>query len=310
MKPSIVFMGTPQIAADVLEALVQAGYNITLAVTQPDRPVGRKGRLTPCAVKEKALEYGIELFQPERIRTDYQKLLDVHPDLIVTCAYGQIVPQAVLDAPVHGCVNLHGSRLPAYRGAAPIQRAVMDGLTQSAMALMKMEAGLDTGPVAAIEPVAIEPGDTSSDVFEKMGQAAGKLICRHIDALLDDSIEFIPQDDAKATYAAKISKAEEHLDLSQKDETLYNAMRGLARDPGGFVLVDGKKLKLLSVRYRKGAATPGKGVFGKEGKKQLIMGGDEGIFYLDEVQLEGKSAMKSADFVNGAGRSFPGKKGE
>lgn len=256
MNDKIIFMGTPQIAADVLQALLDAGANVVLAVTQPDRKSGRKSQLHSCEVKQLALEHDIPVFQPQKIRTDYKPILDADAALIVTCAYGQIVPQPVLDAPKKGCVNLHGSILPEYRGAAPIQRAVWDGKKRSGMSLMQMEAGMDTGPVAAIEPVEIRMEDTSSSVFEKMGQAAGKLIADHLDALLAGSLEFKKQDETKATYAAKISPEEEKIDLSRPDEQILNQIRALAKDPGGYVLAGGKKLKLLAVRYMPGQ-TPG-----------------------------------------------------
>ena len=309
MNDKIIFMGTPQIAADVLQALLDAGANVVLAVTQPDRKSGRKSQLHSCEVKQLALEHDIPVFQPQKIWTDYKPILDADAALIVTCAYGQIVPQPVLDAPKKGCVNLHGSILPEYRGAAPIQRAVWDGKKRSGMSLMQMEAGMDTGPVAAIEPVEIRMEDTSSSVFEKMGQAAGKLIADHLDALLAGSLEFKKQDETKATYAAKISPEEEKIDLSRPDEQILNQIRALAKDPGGYVLAGGKKLKLLAVRYMPGQ-TPGIGVFCLPAKKQFAMGGHEGLFLIDELQPEGKPVMKAADFANGKGRSLNGKKAE
>lgn len=307
MNSRIIFMGTPQIAADVLQALIDAKANVTLVITQPDRKVGRKGTLQACPTKQLAQEHNIPVFQPEKIRNDYQPVIDADADLIVTCAYGQIVPQAVLDAPKYGCVNLHGSLLPEYRGAAPIQRAIYDGRKVSGMSLMKMEAGMDTGPVAAMAEIEITDADNTTSLFEKMGKTAGELVVQHLDALLDGTLEFTAQDESKATYAAKISKEEEQLDLNMSDEQLFNTIRALSYTPGGYIMADHKKLKLLSVRYLPGE-TPGIGVFFAPSKKQFAMGGHEGIFLLDEVQPEGKSVMKSADFVNGKGRSLINKK--
>lgn len=307
MDSRIIFMGTPQIAADVLSALLEAGANVVLAVTQPDKKAGRKNQLHACEVKRLAEKHGIPLFQPAKIKQEYQPILDADADLIVTCAYGQIVPQAVLDAPKHGCVNLHGSLLPEYRGAAPIQRAIYDGKTVSGMSLMQMEAGMDTGPVADTYEIELAADETSSTLFAKMGQAAGKLLVRNLDALLNGSANFKQQEAEKATYAAKISKEDEQIDLSKDDHTIDCQIRALASVPGGYVKTDAGKLKLLAVRYQKGE-TPGIGVFFKEGKKQFGMGGHEGVFYLDEVQPEGKNPMKSADFVNGKGRALIGKK--
>lgn len=309
MNDRIIFMGTPQIAADVLQALIDQNANVVLAVTQPDRKAGRKGQLQACEVKKLALAHSIPVFQPERIRKDFQPIVDANAALIVTCAYGQIVPQEVLEAPTQGCVNLHGSLLPQYRGAAPIQRAIWDGRSRSGMSLMKMEAGMDTGPVAALWPIEISPEDTSSTLFEKMGEAAGKLIIENLEGLLEGKLDFVPQDEAKATYAAKIGRDEEKIDLTRSDQEILNQIRALAKEPGGYVLAQGKKLKLLSVRYQPGQ-TPGIGVFVLPSKKQFAMGGHEGLFLIDELQPEGKPAMKSADFANGKGRSLVNKKAE
>lgn len=303
MNKRIIFMGTAQIAADVLQALLDADANIVLVVTQPDRRAGRKGQMQECEVKQLANQYNLPVFQPEKIRTDYQPIIDADADLIVTCAYGQIVPCEVLDAPKMGCVNLHGSLLPCYRGAAPIQRALWDGLSKTGMTLMRMEAGMDTGAIADTWEVDIDPCETSSSLFAKMGEAAGKLIVKDLDALLDGTLEFTEQKECEATYAAKILPCDEKINLDNCDCKIFCQIRSLSREPGGYVMADGKKLKLLEVRYVPGE-TPGIGVFVKQGKKQFAMGGHEGLFLLDEVQLEGKPAMKSADFVNGKGRSL------
>lgn len=300
-------MGTPQIAATVLEHLLQANANVVLAVTQPDKKVGRKGLVQACEVKKLAQAHGIPVFQPTKIRNDYQPILEAEADLIITCAYGQIVPQPVLDAPKQGCVNLHGSLLPKYRGAAPIQRAIWQGEAISGMSLMRMEAGMDTGGVAAMATLNLEPNETTTSLFDKMGHLAGNLIVENLDALLAGGLEFIAQDETQASYAPKISKEEEEIDLLQNDAQIDRQIRALATTPGGYVPTSIGKLKILSVRYQPGP-TPGLGVFGKQGKKQFFMGGHEGLFLLDEVQPEGKNPMKSADFVNGKGRSLLGQK--
>lgn len=307
MENRIIFMGTPQIAADVLQALIDDKANIVLVVTQPDRKVGRKGILQPCEVKQLALEHGLPVFSPEKISKDYKPIEDCHADLIVTCAYGQIVPEGVLNAPKQGCVNLHGSLLPLYRGAAPIQRAIWDGCPKTGMCLMLMEEGMDTGPVADSIEIPIDSCETSTTLFKKMGEAAGKLIVKNLPALLKGELVFQKQDACKAMYAQKILPEDEKVDLSRDDRQICCQIRALSREPGAYVIADGKKLKILEVRYEPGE-TPGIGVFTKKGKKQFAMGGHEGLFLLDEVQLEGKPAMKSADFLNGKGRSLLDKK--
>lgn len=307
LNSKIIFMGTPKIAATVLEYLLQANANVVLVVTQPDKKAGRKGQLQQCEVKELALKHHIPIFQPEKIKQDYDPIVKADADLIVTCAYGQIVPAAVLEAAKMGCVNLHGSLLPKYRGAAPIQRAIWHGESQSGMSLMRMDIGMDTGPVAAMATLDLDEKETTTSLFEKMGHLAGNLLVENLENLLAGNLEFIQQEESQVSYAAKISKEEEQIDLSQDDKQIDRQIRALSKIPGGYVLTPIGKLKLLSVRYQPGE-TPGIGIFEKQGKKQMVMGGHKGIFLLDEVQPEGKSAMKSADFVNGKGRSLLGQK--
>ncbi len=305
MEKTIAFMGTPQIAADVLQSLIDAGANISLVITQPDRPVGRKKKLTPSPVKELALKYGIPVFQPERIKKDYSVLEQAKPDLVVTCAYGQIVPQAVLDIPTYGCVNLHGSLLPEYRGAAPIQRAIWDGKKESGMSLMQMEKGMDTGGVMDVEKITIDPSDNTTTLFEKMGKAAGRLIVRNLDALLEGEGHFEQQDPEKATYASMISADEEKINFDLDDEQIVNQIRALSLEPGAYGLIGGKKLKILDAEYIPGS-TAGKGKLLKEGRKAMSLSLSEGRLLLKRVQLEGKPAMDIAQFVNGAGQHLDG----
>lgn len=304
----IIYMGTPQIAADVLKTLLDAGTPVSLVVTQPDRKVGRKQEIVYSPVKQLALDHDIPVFQPERIRRDFKRIQDEQADAIITCAYGQIVPEEVLEAPRHGCVNLHGSLLPEYRGAAPIQRAIWDGKTESGMALMKMEKGMDTGGVADVETIEITPDLTSDELFIQMGQAAGRLMLRNLEHLLEGKLEFQEQDESKATYAAMIAKEDEKIDFTKSDSEIYNQIRALSKTPGAWCIANGRKMKILACRYvpyaegEKGE----KQVFKKEGKKSLSLGLQDGKLILDEVQPEGKPAMKTAQFINGAGRNLPG----
>lgn len=309
MKEKIIFMGTPDIAASVMQRMLDAGINITLAVTQPDKKVGRKQVVQPSAVKALAQTYGIDVFQPVSIKKDYQRILDEDADLIVTIAYGQIVPQAVLDAPHITCVNLHGSLLPEYRGAAPIQRAIWDGNVISGMSLMEMEAGMDTGGVLDTMEVVIEPDDNSTTLFEKMGDAAGELIVKNMDLLLSGEARFIAQDHEKATYAPMISKEEEKIDFSKDDQQIVNQIRALALQPGAYGLVSGKKLKILEGQYVPGEPQQLQ-VLEAEGKKGMSIGLHNGKYVLHKVQMEGKPVMNIKDFMNGQGRNMIGKKVE
>lgn len=305
-KKRIIFMGTPDIAADVLKALINTNTEIVLAVTQPDKKTGRKQVLTPSPVKALAQAHDIPVFQPARIREDYQPVIDAKADLIVTCAYGQIVPDEVLGAASCGAVNLHGSLLPVYRGGAPIQRAIWDGLTESGMTLMRMASRMDAGPVLAVKKVVIEPEDNAGTIFAKMGAAAGELITEQLDTLLSGTACFAEQDESMATYAPVIKKEEEKLDLSQPDEKVLNQIRALTPVPGPYVIAHGKKLKILKAHLEPSdpADDAHLHLFVSSHKKHLAIQLARHLLVLEKVQLQGKPAMDTDQFMNGQGRSF------
>lgn len=306
-KNQVLFMGTPQIAADVLQAMLDAKIEVAMVITQPDKRVGRKHVLQYSPVKELAIQYGIPCFQPYKIKEDFQPILDQHPDLIVTCAYGQIVPDEVLMAPTYGCVNLHGSLLPKYRGGAPIQRAVWDGETISGMSLMKMVSGLDAGPVFDTQMIEIQPEDTSTTIFEKMGKAAGQLLIKDFDRICSEHATYIKQDESQVTYAPIITKAEEHLDFHQEDTRIINQIRALSDHPGAYIYVVKKKLKLFQPTYKKGGAVHPLGTILGLQDDQYAIALHEGILLCGVCQMEGKPQMKAKDFYNGQGRNLVGK---
>ncbi|MDD7282131.1 methionyl-tRNA formyltransferase [Floccifex sp.] len=304
-KIRCIFMGTPQIAATILENMLQANIEVGLVVTQPDKKKGRKQNLVFSEVKEVAVQHGIEVFQPVRIKEDYQTILDYKPDIIVTCAYGQIVPKVILDAPVYGAVNLHGSLLPALRGGAPIQRAIWNGDSVSGMTLMKMAPKMDAGPILDVEKVEILDEDNSSSVFEKMAQAASILLLRNWDKLVTGQAYFVEQDENLATYAPVISKSEEHIDLNQDDVHIFNQIRALSNEPGAYFIVKNKKFKVLKARYMQSQVLNPMTFAG------LVNDGfglylNEGILLIDQCQMEGKPVLNAKDFYNGMGRNLVG----
>lgn len=301
----VIFMGTPQIAATVLENLLTCDVIVDLVVTQPDKKIGRKQTIQYSPVKELALEHGIEVFQPVKIKQEFEFLYNYQPDLIVTCAYGQIVPKEVLDLPKQGCVNLHGSLLPKYRGGAPIQRAIWDGLTVSGMTLMKMDVKMDAGAIYKQLEIPILPEDNMTSMFEKMGDGAGELLKANIESLLDGSACFVEQDESQVTYAPIITKAEEHIDFNQDDAHIVNQIRALSQQPGAYVIVKKKKLKILEASYEKKAVQEC-GTFEAVGKKNMDMHLHEGVLHIQSCQMEGKPVMAISDFMNGQGRSLVG----
>ncbi len=299
----VIFMGTPPIAAKVLQALIDSDVIIDLVVTQPDKKTGRKQTLTPSAVKQLAQQHDLRVFQPAKIKEDHNEILEYPCDLIVTCAYGQIVPTSILEHPKYGCVNLHGSLLPKYRGGAPIQRAIMNGDKQSGMTLMKMVQKMDAGPVMAESVIDIEPADNSTTLFEKMGDHAAILLKEHLETLLSGQAIFVEQDEKEATFAPIIKREEEHIDLSQTDQQIIDHIRGLSLDPGAYVLAKNKKLKIFEYEYIPCENTT-LGLFSQPNKKSLCLELHDGKLNILSCQYEGKPKMAGKDFVNGQGRSL------
>lgn len=296
-------MGTPSIAAKVLQALIDSNVIIDLVVTQPDKKTGRKQTLTPSAVKQLAQQHDLRVFQPAKIKKDHEEILNCPCDLIVTCAYGQIVPTSILEHPKYGCINLHGSLLPKYRGGAPIQRAIMNGETKSGMTLMKMVQKMDAGPVMAESVIDIDPADNSTTLFEKMGDHAATLLKEHLETILNGQAVFIEQNETEATFAPIIKREEEHIDLNQSDSQIINHIRGLSLDPGAYVLAKNKKLKIFEYEYIPCENTI-LGLFSQPNKKSLCLELHNGKLNILSCQYEGKPKMAGKDFVNGQGRSL------
>ncbi|MCF0106425.1 MAG: methionyl-tRNA formyltransferase [Holdemanella sp.] len=298
-----IFMGTPDIAATILRSLLEEGKKIDLVVTQPDKKKGRKQILEYSPVKQVAMEYDIPVFQPIKIRDDYQRIVDCKPDLIITCAYGQIVTKEVLDCATYGCVNLHGSILPKYRGGAPIQRAIWNGDTKSGMTLMKMVERMDAGPVLDVEEVEILPQDNSTSVFEKMAVAASKLMLKNFDLITSGNAIYTEQDESKVIFSPVIKKEEEHLDYAQNDEGIINQIRALSYQPGAYCLVKNKKLKILEATYVKENIDAPYTIVGWK-HDGFAISLKEGTLVIKECQMEGKPVMKAKDFFNGQGRNL------
>ncbi|ANA81813.1 methionyl-tRNA formyltransferase [Paenibacillus glucanolyticus] len=301
----IVFMGTPAFAVPSLEMLIAEGYSIAAVVTQPDRPQGRKKVLTPTPVKEAALRHGIPVLQPQRLRSPeaVAELAEYKPDLIVTAAYGQILPKSVLDMPSLGCLNVHGSLLPAYRGGAPIQRSIINGEAVTGITLMYMAEGLDTGDMIAKAEVPIEETDTAGTMFEKLSQAGAKLLQQELPRLVKGKVDAEPQDEAKATYAPNLTRDDEKIDWSRSSREIYNQIRGLVPYSGGFTLWNGEVFKVWAAANPSSAqvisseAQPGT-VLGLHEEGIVVKTGD-GSLTLLTVQPSGKKAMDAAQFVRG-----------
>ena len=295
----ILFMGTPEIASQVLEKLILCGYNIVGVISQPDRPVGRKKLLLPTPTKEIANKYGIPCYQVENIRKEYDFIKDIKPDLILTIAYGQIVPQAVLDIPQYGCLNLHGSLLPKYRGAAPIQYALINNDKITGMSLMEMNAGMDEGKVYATNIIDIEEDDNCTSLFVKMGEAAFELVNDCLDDYLNGKLPGEEQNPSEATYCPTIKKEEEKLNLNDPIEKIHGYVRALSDEPGAYLLLEDEVLKIYKARIVNHDVKGQVGELIQIDKNGVLLQCKDGILSLLELQRGGKKRMGYKDFANG-----------
>ena len=295
----IIFMGTPEISATVLEGIISSGYNVVAVIAQPDRPVGRKKILMPVPTKEVALKHNIPVYQPIKIRKEYEFVKELNPDVIITLAYGQIVPQGLLDIPPLGCLNLHGSLLPKYRGAAPIQYALMNNDKVTGMTLMKMVKEMDAGEMYATEEVEISEEDNSTSLFKKMGDAALRLILKELPTILEGKLVGVPQDESLVSFSPSIKPEEEKLDLNKSKEELHGYIRALSDVPGAYLYLEGLKFKVYRSSIVSDELIGKVGEIVKADKKGLHLQTKNGVLSLLDVQLEGKKRMDYMSFING-----------
>lgn len=295
----IVFMGTPDISAYVLEAMINDGYNILGVVAQPDRPVGRKGQLEKVPTKVVAEKYNIPVFQPIKIRKDYRFIEDINPDVIITLAYGQIVPEGLLQIPKYGCLNLHGSSLPKYRGAAPIQYALINGDKKTGMSLMEMVQEMDAGRVYAVKEVEISDEDNATSLFKKMGEAAKELILEKLPDYIDNKLFGVPQNKELVSFCPTIKPEQEKLSLEYSVDQMFGWIRGLSDQPGAYLLLDGQKFKIYRAAIHNRNIVDIPGTIIQADKNGLILQCLDGQLALLEVQKEGKKRMDFKSFLNG-----------
>ena len=295
----ILFMGTPEIASIVLEKLILCGYHIVGVVSQPDRPVGRKKLLLPTPTKEVASKYNIPCYQVENIKKDYDFIKDINPDLILTLAYGQIIPQGLIDIPQYGCLNLHGSLLPKYRGAAPIQYALINNDEITGMSLMEMNDKMDEGKVYASNIIDIAEDDNATSLFVKMGEAAFELVSDCLDDYLNGKLPGEEQDSSKASYCPTIKKEEEKLNLYDSVERIYGYIRALSDEPGAYLNLENEVLKIYKAKIVSKEVKGEVGELLQIDKNGVLLQCRDGILSLLELQRGGKKRMGYKDFANG-----------
>ncbi len=292
-------MGTADFACPSLVALNDTPrIEVVAVVTQPDRPKGRQLIPHPSPVKLEAESHHLRVHQPERLRNDISFLEQLAPGLIVVAAYGQILPQAILDLPPHGCLNVHGSLLPAYRGAAPIQRAILDGQAATGVTIMQMDAGLDTGAILSKAATPIGPTDNAQTLHDRLAKLGAELLLKTIPHHVAGEIAAKPQDDTLATHAAKITRDMGRIDWSQPATQLWNRARAFTPWPGVFTRLDGKLLKLLEVEPAD-ADSPGPGVVGQADADGIVVGCGNGALRITQLQKEGAKRLAAAEFLAG-----------
>ncbi len=304
MKSKILFMGTPDFARIQLEALIKTGANIVGVVTQPDKPKGRKMILTPPPVKVCAEEHGIPVHQPKTLRgEEFAALLqEIAPELIVVAAYGKILPENVINYPSVGCICVHGSLLPKYRGAAPIQRAIIDGEAETGITIMYIDPGIDTGDMISKVSVKIELDDNFETVHDKLANAGADLLCKTIEELEAGTASREKQDDTNSTYAAKIENEDCLLDFDTNALSVHNRIRGLSPFPLAVVSQGDRALKLVRSELadtEKEHANPGEVLLCDAKANRIEVACRKGSVYITNLLPEGKGRMNASDYING-----------
>ncbi len=308
MDKKIIFMGTPIFAAQILEDLLSNGYKIDLVVSQPDKKVGRKQIVTPTPVKEVALKHDIPVFQPIKIREDFGPIIELKPDLIITAAYGQIVPDEVLNAPTIECINVHGSLLPKYRGGAPIHYSVLNGDEKTGVTIMKMATKMDAGDIITQAEFPIGIDDTTAIVHDNMIEVGSKLLLDTLPQMFDGSYTLTAQDEELVTYSPNISKDQERIIWDKPALTVHNQVRGLSSWPGSYTMLDDKRFKIYLSKLTDDVATGTPGSIANLDDEAIYVNCKDKQIKLVRVQPAGKKQMPVSDFVRGIDKAtFIGK---
>ena len=296
---NLLFMGTPEISAYVFEQMILDGYHFVGLVAQPDHPVGRKGIIEKVPTKVIAEKYNIPVFQPIKIRKDFSFMDNLKVDLVITLAYGQIVPQGFLDIPRFGCLNLHGSLLPKLRGASPVQTALINNEKVTGVTLMEMVAAMDAGRMYGKKEVVIEEDDNATSLFKKISEAAKDLVLELLPKYVNGELEGIPQNEEEVTFCSLIKPEQEKLDLSKDILEVYGYIRGLSDEPGAYLYLDNQKLKIFKAKIANDLVTAEVGTIVQADKHGLLLQCQNGQLAILELQKEGKKRMDYKAFING-----------
>ena len=294
----VVFMGTPEFSVPVLLMLIKE-TNVVGVVTQPDKVVGRKCELSFSPIKKVALANNIKVLQPEKIRINYEEILELKPDIIITCAYGQIIPSSLLDYPEYGCVNVHASLLPKLRGGATIQHAIIDGYKETGITIMYMDKKMDEGDIISQESTLIDDKDTLETLHDRLSQMGSLLLEKTLPSIFEKSNQRVKQDAKEATYGYNIKREDEKLDFNKSRREIFNKVRGLNSWPGAYTILDGKVLKVWQVEIGSDKANLPNGTITNIYKDGIGVSVNDGEIILKEIQLEGKKRMSVSCYLNG-----------
>ncbi len=292
----IVFMGTPEFSIPVLEKLIE-NCTVIAVVTQPDSFVGRKKILTESPVKQLAIKNNIKVFQPEKIKEDYQNIIDMNPDMIVTCAYGQIIPEVLLEAPKYKTINVHASILPKLRGGAPISRAIMEGYEETGITIMRTDKGMDSGDIITSKSIIIEENDNLETLSNKLKKLGAELLIETLPTVFNETCKYIKQDEEEVTFAPIIKKEDEKLDFNKLTKEIYNQVRGLYPEPATYAILDDERIKIYSVEIGQNKdKIPGKII--EIYKNGIGVSTKDGEIIIKKLQIPGKSIINACDYLN------------
>ena len=302
----VCFMGTPEFAVPVLEKLFE-NTNVVLVVSQPDKLVGRHQMLEETPIKKCALKNGVEVFQPTKIKDDYQKILDVKPDIIITCAYGQIIPKILLDTPKYGCINVHASLLPKLRGGAPLHKSIIYGEKETGITIMYMDEKMDSGDIIAQRSIPITIEDNVGTIHDKLSVLGSELLIETLPSIFEGTNERIKQDESKVTYAYNVTREEEHIDFSKTSLEVYNQVRGLYPFPVSYTLLENEIIKITKCELDDSE----KGIEGeitRVDKTGIIVKCKDKSIKITKLKPSGKREMDVKDFLNGYKNELIGKR--
>ena len=294
----VIFMGTPDFAVPILEGLIE-NTNVIMVVTQPDKEVGRHHDLVPTPIKKLAQEHNIPVFQPNKIRQEYEEVTKANADIIITCAYGQIIPEEILNAPKLGCINVHASLLPRLRGGAPIHHAIIDGEEKTGITIMYMDKKMDTGDIISTSEYVIKDTDNVGTLHDTLSQMGKELLLKTLPSIISGTNNRVKQNDEKATYAWNIKREEEHIDFNRPAKEIYNQVRGLYPWPKANTIINDTEIKVLECFIGEKDSTFSSGTICEINKDNIGICTKDKIIYITKVKPFGKKEMSALDYING-----------